>query len=190
MLQLHHPIFLETEFLFLPSTKLYVHSLFWLLWCECCKWTMLFYFVRLMGRGKRLSEYERSQIQAMCNTGDGIERIARAISQSVDVIQNFFKDPGSCGMKKDSGRPPELSVRDKREIIRKASNLINSLNQIRQMFVECFKPYHSEGHPRVITSAKSQTEAVTESQEGRQASSSFICPWKYGSQVEWGKILL
>jgi hypothetical protein len=109
----------------------------------------------------------------MLNAGDGIRRIARAISQSADVIRNMYKDPGSYGTKKGSGRPPKLSARDKRETIRR-------------MFVECFEPYH----PRVATSAKSQTEAGTESQEGRQGSSSLLCPWKCGSQMEWGNILL
>jgi hypothetical protein len=67
----------------------------------------------------------------MRNAGDGKRRTAQAISRLADVIRNFVKDPGSFAMKKGSRRLPKLPARDKRKIIRKASNSTTSVNQIK-----------------------------------------------------------
>jgi hypothetical protein len=87
---------------------------------------MMFYFVRVMGR---LSEYERSQIHAMHNAGNGIRCSGNFSIGGCNL--KFFKNPGSYGTKKGSRRPPKLSAREKRKIIMNVSNSTKSANQIK-----------------------------------------------------------
>ena len=48
--------------------------------------------------------------------------LSREMKKTENVIRNFLRDPSGYGTAKVSGRPSKLSKRDKRRIIRKASN--------------------------------------------------------------------
>ncbi|KAK9685314.1 Tc3 transposase [Popillia japonica] len=75
-----------------------------------------------MARGKILNEYEKGQINALNNEGFSNRGIARKINRSEHVVRNFLKNKENYGKKKRSGRPHALSSRDKRRILRVASN--------------------------------------------------------------------
>src|SRR2546430_6726772 len=74
-----------------------------------------------MGRGTKLSEYQRGQIKAYRDAGKSIRDIAIAIGKSKTVVANFLADPKNYGKKKPTGRPPKLSDRDKSAILRVAT---------------------------------------------------------------------
>lgn len=85
-----------------------------------------------MARGLKLSSEEKGQITAYHNDGRSNRWIARTIGRSLNVINNFIKNPTNYGKKKSSGRKKKLSDRQKREIIRKASNSTISCAKIKQ----------------------------------------------------------
>lgn len=105
-----------------------------------------------MPKGKVLTEKEKGLIEGYRRDKHGIREISRRIRRSHTVVINYLKDPAKYGKTKRTGRPPKLSVRDRRAIIRTASNSSISLRQlkrrlklnvaretIRQVLVKC--PY-------------------------------------------------
>ena len=71
-----------------------------------------------MGCGKPLSEYEKGQINAYKDQGLSINEIAKKLSRSRCVIQNFVKNSEEYGILKSPGRPKFFSKRGERELIR------------------------------------------------------------------------
>lgn len=84
-----------------------------------------------MPRGKTLTVKERGQIEAYRDTNMAKRDIARRIGRSHTVVINYLKDPELYATTKRKGRTPKLSQRQRREIIRKASNSSISLRQIK-----------------------------------------------------------
>ena len=85
-----------------------------------------------MGRGRKLSKSEIDQILALKKQNLSISKISKAIGKSWKVISNLLKDVDNYGKKKSSGRPPSLSERAKRNILRIASNSLLTTRQIMQ----------------------------------------------------------
>ena len=84
-----------------------------------------------MPRGKQLTAFECGQINAYHKENKSIRQISLLINKSKNVISNYLKDPENHGKKVRSGRPPKLTNRDKRKILRLASNKTISRQQIK-----------------------------------------------------------
>lgn len=85
-----------------------------------------------MGRGKKLSESEIKTILKLKNENFSVAKIARILKRSRNVVMNLLKDPENYGKKKSPGRPSVLSDREKRAILRVASNAPLTARQIAQ----------------------------------------------------------
>uniref|UniRef100_A0A8R1DN07 HTH_Tnp_Tc3_1 domain-containing protein n=1 Tax=Caenorhabditis japonica TaxID=281687 RepID=A0A8R1DN07_CAEJA len=83
-----------------------------------------------MGRGKPLTDYEKGLIDANSALGMSNGQIAVFIGRSINVFNNYIKDPLHYGTKKPPGRPSLLSDKDKQNIVRKASNAVPSCANI------------------------------------------------------------
>jgi transposase len=75
-----------------------------------------------MSKGKRLTEYERGQIDAFRSNGAKLKEIAQRLKRSTTVIHNYLKSGQNYGLKGKRGRKKKLNDRVKRNIIRLASN--------------------------------------------------------------------
>ena len=58
-----------------------------------------------MGRGKALTAYEKGQIDAYHASERSNREIAKLLSRSLNVINNYVKNPNSYGTAKSPGRP-------------------------------------------------------------------------------------
>lgn len=84
-----------------------------------------------MGRGKPLTTEERGKIQAYYDQKLSFRKIAEKIGRSARVVFNFIKNQSSYG-KNMKGRPASvLTPKDKRAILRIASNSVDSIPKIR-----------------------------------------------------------
>lgn len=75
-----------------------------------------------MPRGTTLSHEERGKILAYNELRYSTSVIARKINRSRCVVQNFLKNPDNYNTCKRTGRKLLLSARERRSILRKASN--------------------------------------------------------------------
>uniref|UniRef100_A0A1I7XHG5 DDE_3 domain-containing protein n=1 Tax=Heterorhabditis bacteriophora TaxID=37862 RepID=A0A1I7XHG5_HETBA len=82
-----------------------------------------------MGRASTLSLHERGQIKVLSTAGYTVKQIADVIKRSRKAIMNFLRHQEEYGTKKSSGRPSKLNDREKREILRTASNSTISINE-------------------------------------------------------------
>lgn len=85
-----------------------------------------------MGRRKRLSEYEKGQIDALFKEKKSIRGIAKQLKRSDHVVRNYLKNPAQYGKKNNGGRPKKLSARDERQIVNTASNSMISVRTIQR----------------------------------------------------------
>ena len=83
--------------------------------------TILYKFVN-MGSVKKLNESEKKQIPQLKQQRLSVAKISKVIRRSRRVIHNFLKNVEGYDKKKSTGRPSSLSDRDKRVILRVASN--------------------------------------------------------------------
>ncbi|CAD1475991.1 unnamed protein product, partial [Heterotrigona itama] len=83
-----------------------------------------------MGRGKRLNPTEIQVILKLNEQHCSVTKIAKTVNRSRKVITNLLKDPDNYGRRKSCGRPQCLTARDKRAIIRLASNSTLTARQI------------------------------------------------------------
>lgn len=83
-----------------------------------------------MPRGTQLTDYEKGQIDALRKNKLSYREIAKKIHRSTAVVGNYLQDPLKYGTRKRSGRKPLLSPREKRHIIKTASNKQVSSSQI------------------------------------------------------------
>jgi transposase len=75
-----------------------------------------------MGRAKPLSNEKRGKITAFKECGLSNREISRRLNRSSTVIDNFIKIGQNYNFKKSTGRPKVLTDREKRAILRVASN--------------------------------------------------------------------
>lgn len=83
-----------------------------------------------MGRGKQLTTEEKKIISRMASRNLTIAEISRNTGRSRKVISNYLKAPEFYGIKKSPGRPHVLTAREKRAILRAASNSSSTARQI------------------------------------------------------------
>ncbi|KAF8770157.1 Transposable element Tc3 transposase like protein [Argiope bruennichi] len=74
-----------------------------------------------MAKGKKLTDHERGQIEALASTGMSSRAIAIKIGRSKTVVNNFLKLKDNYGKKNTGGRPKALSSRDERRVCQLAS---------------------------------------------------------------------
>jgi transposase len=84
-----------------------------------------------MGRGKKLSEYKKGQIDARRTNGDSYDKIAKSLKRSKSAIHDYVN--GKTGQTKSTGRPKKLSKPEERKIIKQASNSFKSLSRIKSV---------------------------------------------------------
>ena len=68
----------------------------------------------------QLSEFEKGQIIAYKKCGKSEREIARKINRSKAVFYIFLKNSKEYGIKKRTGKPPTLTMRQKRAIANRA----------------------------------------------------------------------
>ncbi|CAO4387548.1 unnamed protein product [Caenorhabditis nigoni] len=85
-----------------------------------------------MPRGKSLTELEKGFIAGMKATGCSNRHVADMMGRSLCVINSYVRNPELYGKKKRAGRPPKTTPRQRRMILRAASNSILSSNQIKR----------------------------------------------------------
>ena len=83
-----------------------------------------------MGKGKRLTEYEKGQIDAFRAKGDGYRTIGKALGRSVGAISDYVN--GKTGQTKSNGRPKKLTMQQEIQVVNKASNSTKSLSRIKR----------------------------------------------------------
>ncbi|KAF8792891.1 putative 3' like protein [Argiope bruennichi] len=74
-----------------------------------------------MEKGKKLTDRERGQIEALSSTGMSSRAIAIKIGRSKTVVNNFFKLKDNYGKKNTGERPKAFSSRDERRVCQLAS---------------------------------------------------------------------
>lgn len=84
-----------------------------------------------MGRKKSLSATEIAKIQVYHEQNLSNRAIAKKINRSPKVVNSYFRDPLSYGKNYKGRTSTVLSSRDKRKIVRLASNSTDSLSKIR-----------------------------------------------------------
>ena len=85
-----------------------------------------------MPKRSQLNDVEKGKIEAFHQEKVGIREIARRIGRSHQVVLNYLKSPAGYGKNRKKSHKSKLSERDKREIVRIASNSQKPLQQIRQ----------------------------------------------------------
>ncbi|VDN33846.1 unnamed protein product [Cylicostephanus goldi] len=85
-----------------------------------------------MPHGKALSDFEKGRIMALHSQKWSTRRIAAEIGRSHGVVSKYLADPCSYGSAQHPGRPSSVSDRDKRRIIRAASNSTISSKRIQK----------------------------------------------------------
>lgn len=83
-----------------------------------------------MGRGKQLDKSEIDRILLLRSQNQTITKIAKLLSRSRHVVYNFLKNPKIYGKKKSNGRPRVTTERDRRVILRIASNYKGTARRI------------------------------------------------------------
>ena len=86
-----------------------------------------------MGRGKKLSACEIHTILKLKDEQYSVAQISKVTNRNRKVITNLLKDPENYGKKTSSGHPQSLSARDKRAILRAASNSKMTARQLSQL---------------------------------------------------------
>ena len=85
-----------------------------------------------MALGKRLSDEEKERIAAFKEEGLSNREIARRISRSHTVVDNFIRKGQQYGTKKSPGAPSVISSRDRSHILRLAPNSSLSARAIKE----------------------------------------------------------
>ncbi|CAK9809406.1 Transposable element Tc3 transposase [Anthophora quadrimaculata] len=104
-----------------------------------------------MPRGKSLTEEEKIEILQRRAEGENLKQISLKMKRSRCVIRNFLNNPKNYGKRKRSGRRSALTLRDKRAVLRCASN---SALVPRQILAECGLGVSVKTVKRVIQKAR------------------------------------
>jgi transposase len=84
-----------------------------------------------MGRGKSLTEFEMGQIVAFNDEKKSISYISGKLARSRSVISSYLKNTAKYGTKKHPGRPPKLTRRSMRAVVKAAKRKSVTANQIK-----------------------------------------------------------
>ncbi|PIC18805.1 hypothetical protein B9Z55_024569 [Caenorhabditis nigoni] len=77
-----------------------------------------------------LTQFEQGRIQGLNDAGLSNREVARRLGRSHKVVNSYLQDPAAYGNRKHTGRPSKLSDRERRSILREASNSTYSARQI------------------------------------------------------------
>lgn len=83
-----------------------------------------------MPRGRHLNESEINLIEKLYSENWSKAKIAKFINRSHRVVRNFLKDPENYGKRKRTGRPRATTARERRSILRVASNSALTARQV------------------------------------------------------------
>ena len=83
-----------------------------------------------MPRGTYLSDVEKGKILDFLENELSFREIGRKLGRSDKVVRNFAKNQSQYGKNKTGGPKRKLSERDRRRIVKAASNSMKSLSQI------------------------------------------------------------
>ena len=83
-----------------------------------------------MPRGTYLTDVEKGKILAFLENELSFREIDRKLGRSDRVVRNFAKNKSQYDKNKTEGPKRKLSARDRRRIVKAASNSIKSLSQI------------------------------------------------------------
>jgi len=103
-----------------------------------------------MPLAKQLTDFERGQIVALKSTGLSHQKIAIEIKRSKSAVTYFLANRENHGKIKRSGRPPKVTPRDRRSILRLASNTGASSAKIKDTLN---LPYHRSTVKRVLNNS-------------------------------------
>ncbi|CAI5442965.1 unnamed protein product [Caenorhabditis angaria] len=84
-----------------------------------------------MSRGSHLTKEEQAQIRAFKIAGWSNRMISSKLKRSLNCINQFVNNPDHYERMKNTGAPKKLTERDKRGIVRLASNTMKSCNDIK-----------------------------------------------------------
>nr|XP_012136354.1 PREDICTED: uncharacterized protein LOC105661966 [Megachile rotundata] len=104
-----------------------------------------------MPRGNHLTEEEKIEILQRRAEGENLKQISLKIKRSRCVIRNFLNNPKNYGKRKRAGRRSSLTSRDKRAILRCASNAALTP---RQVLAECRLSVSVKTVQRIIQKAQ------------------------------------
>lgn len=84
-----------------------------------------------MPKGSVLSEKEKGMIEAFNREGVSYREIGRRLGRSDKVVRNYLKDPEKYATTKRKPKKSKLTSRDRRSIVKLASNSTISLSKIK-----------------------------------------------------------
>lgn len=77
------------------------------------------------------SEYEKGVIDGLAASNASCRQIAAKIGRSYAAIASYVRNPAGYGKKKHPGRPRKLTPRDRRAVVKVASNQMISCAKIK-----------------------------------------------------------
>lgn len=83
-----------------------------------------------MGKGNSLNLVEMAQIKLLKEEGYSNRAIAKRIARSADVVNRFIRDPENYGKNQKGGTSKKITERQRRAILREASNSSASARRI------------------------------------------------------------
>ena len=86
-----------------------------------------------MGRGRKLTEYKKGQIDTLKSRNASSGEIARHIKQSDFVVNNYLKNKDTYKSNKSTGRPQSLTQPARRRLIQSAENKSLSASRLHDM---------------------------------------------------------
>ena len=96
-----------------------------------CWWRVIICYWIVMGRNASLTDIEKGKILALRAHNVSANKIAMEVHRSKNVVQNFLRQLELYGTKRSTGRPSFLTSRDRRHVLRAASNQCTSVGQIK-----------------------------------------------------------
>lgn len=125
-----------------------------------------------MGRGSSLTNVEIGKIEALHEEGFSNRCIAGKIGRSKDVVNRFLHNPLGYGTAERSGRPSKLDARDKRRILRRASNTASSSSTIQRELQLNVTPRTVRNvinaSPNIVRARMRKAPALTEAHKARR----------------------
>lgn len=83
-----------------------------------------------MGRGKRISPFEKCKIARLRGCGMSIPKISNNLRRSPKVVKNFIDLEENYGRNNHGNRKYKLSPRYRSRIVKEASNKIYPVNKL------------------------------------------------------------
>ncbi|KAK6027684.1 DNA repair protein Rad4 [Ostertagia ostertagi] len=124
-----------------------------------------------MPRNNRLSMDEQAEIDVMRDLGWSVRRMSQRIDRSRDCIARYLRNPLAYNTKTLTGRPKKLSERDRRSILRLASNSTKTASEIRE---ELGLQVSKDTVIRVINDSTSKDAGPAVRKEGVEAKGSSL----------------